>query len=372
MRLNNNQQAFFTLLKAGLWEKDVQLEKYEPIDIKEVYRLAQEQAVVGLVAAGLEHVNDAKLPKEDVLLFIGESLQLEQRNTAMNLFISDLIERMRKEDIYSLLAKGQGIAQCYERPLWRASGDIDILLSGSNYIKAKNYLIHLASKVDNEVENRLHLAFTIDTWEVELHGSMRTNLWKRLDNTIDDIQSEIFCSGYVRSWFNGNTQVFLPRADEDVIIVFTHILQHFYQEGIGLRQVCDLCRLLWVYQGLLDKNLLHNRLKSAGILSEWKAFASFAVNSLGMAPEAIPLYDSSQKWLHKAEGIISFVLRTGNFGHNRDMTYYDRRPYVISKFISFWRHTKDALSTFKIFPMDTMKVWWHMFVVGFAEVLKGR
>ena len=54
----NNQEAFVALVRAGLWEKDVQIACYEPFDFKEIYKLAQEQAVVGLVAAGLEHVVD--------------------------------------------------------------------------------------------------------------------------------------------------------------------------------------------------------------------------------------------------------------------------------------------------------------------------
>lgn len=30
----------------------------------------------------------------------------------MNKFVGQLIEKLRKEDIYALLVKGQGIAQC--------------------------------------------------------------------------------------------------------------------------------------------------------------------------------------------------------------------------------------------------------------------
>ena len=53
---NNTQQAFFALVRAGLWEKEVRLLPYGEVDYSEVMRLAQEQAVVGLVAAGLGHV----------------------------------------------------------------------------------------------------------------------------------------------------------------------------------------------------------------------------------------------------------------------------------------------------------------------------
>ena len=114
MKIKNNTRAFLSLVKAGLWESEVHLLPYGDIDFNEIYRLSEEQSVIGLVAAGFEYVKDLKVPKELALSFSGEALQLEQRNTAMNRFINKLINQMRAEGIYTLLVKGQGIAQCYE------------------------------------------------------------------------------------------------------------------------------------------------------------------------------------------------------------------------------------------------------------------
>ena len=61
------EQAFFALVRAGLWEQDVQLASYGEIDFAEVLRLSEEQSGVGLVAAGIEHITDRKLQKKDVL-----------------------------------------------------------------------------------------------------------------------------------------------------------------------------------------------------------------------------------------------------------------------------------------------------------------
>ena len=143
--LDNNAQAFLALVRGGLWEKDVRLSKFDPIDYPRVLSLAEEQSVVGLVTAGLEQVVDAKVPKNIVLQFVGQALQLEQRNISMNHFIEILVEKMREEGIYTLLVKGQGIAQCYTRPLWRASGDVDFLLSQDNYSRARAFLLPLSS-----------------------------------------------------------------------------------------------------------------------------------------------------------------------------------------------------------------------------------
>ena len=114
MKLDANQQAFFELIRAGLWEKGARLLQCRKVDYDEVFRIADEQSVIGLVTAGIEHVQHVKIPQEIVLQFIGTSLQLEQQNKALNDFIVWLIETLRKEDVYTLLVKGQGIAQCYD------------------------------------------------------------------------------------------------------------------------------------------------------------------------------------------------------------------------------------------------------------------
>lgn len=61
---SSNIQTFFELLRAGLWEKDARLSQYKNIDYSAVMRLAEVQSVVGLVAAGLEHVMDVKVPQQ--------------------------------------------------------------------------------------------------------------------------------------------------------------------------------------------------------------------------------------------------------------------------------------------------------------------
>lgn len=374
MILNNDQKASLALVRAGLWEKEVLLASYGKFDLKEIYRLAQEQAVLGLVAAGLVHVTDVKFPKEDVLQFVGRTLQIEQQNKAMNAFIADLIEKLRRKDIYTLLVKGQGIAQCYERPLWRSSGDVDLLLSDSNYQKASNILTEIASSVDEENPYNKHLAMSIDGWSVELHGTLRGAI-KRINRVIDEVQNDVFYSGYVRSWMNGKTQVFLPRADEDVFFVFTHILQHYYIEGIGLRQICDWCRLLWTYKESLNYGLLESRIRKAGIMKEWKSFGAFAVEYLGMPAEAMPFLDVRDKiddercevdkrLKRKADRILAFVMESGNFGHNRDISYKQKYPFIIRYAMSFWLYTKLAIQRFSISPRNAIMAWWAIVKLG--------
>lgn len=370
--VNNNQQAFFELLRAGLWEKEARLSAFEGVDYAAILRLAQEQSVVGLVAAGLEHVQDVKVPREVALTFAGATLQIEQRNKAMNAFVAGLIEQLRATDVFALLVKGQGVAQCYERPLWRSAGDVDLLLDAAAYEKAKKLLLPLATRVESEFTFMKHVGMTIDGWVVELHGTLHSRLSRRIDNEIDKVQEGVLRRGEVRVWHNGDTDVYLPAPDADVIFVFTHFLHHFFLEGLGLRQICDWCRLLWRYAGEIDVRLLERRLLDARLMSEWRAFAALAVDWLGMPAAAMPLYCSDSRWSRKGDGILADVLRKGNFGRNERGPEGMQRAYLVRKFVSAWRHLGELLRHFLIFPWDSVRFFGRVLCTGLNAAFRGE
>ena len=352
--MDNNQKAFFELLRAGLWEKEVRLSPYKNIDYSVILNLAEEQSVVGLVAAGLEHVADVKIPQQWALQFAGQTIQLEQRNKAMNAFIAKLIGKLRN-DVYTLLVKGQGIAQCYERPLWRASGDVDLYLSKDNYEKAKKQFLPIATNIEKEEKKRLHLGMTVDGWVVELHGTMHTKLSQRMNRVADDVHSDLFYNGNVRSWNDNGVPVFLPSANNDVIIIFNHIINHFFLEGVGLRQICDWCRLLWTYRTDLDLRLLETRIRKMGLMTEWKAFYNLASRYLGMPDLGEGIMASDSRFDKKADWIMEYVLESGNFGHNRDVSYRAKNSAAVVNTITLWRRICDFAKFTRVFPVDAPK-----------------
>lgn len=361
--------SFFALIKAGLWEKESRLSLYDNVNWQVVYQLAQEQSVLGLVLAGVEH-SDIKPPQDELLQWIGEIQIVEQQNKAMNEFIAILMEKFRNIGVYALLVKGQGIAQCYERPLWRLSGDVDLLLSRDNYYKSKEWLDDIGVVTEEELQYKKHITYRVDDWDVEIHGTLRGEVNARIDNMIDEVQDAVFFGGSVRSWVNGKTQIFLPSVNEDVVFVFTHILQHFFRAGIGLRQICDWCRLLWTYKDSLDHELLESRIRKAGIMSEWKAFGAFAVEYLGMPVEAMPMYSTNKKWSRKAYKICSYVMDVGNFGHNRDMSYKSQSPFFKRMTISLKYRTSDFVKQVMVFPVDAVRAYWYIWGTGLKVVAK--
>lgn len=421
---DNSIDAFFALVRAGLWGKagvtlsDV-LNLNENVDWEKVYQLAQEQAVLGLVLQGIEwlkkhnvdlddNANEGlasspqvknNIPQALLLQWIGEVRLIEQQNKEMNAFIAELFEKLRIWGINAFLVKGQGVAQCYEKPFWRSYGDVDLLLSKDDYPKAKEFLMPLGVLSEPEETAKRHLAIDIEGWTIELHGTLHCDLSRTVDKILDEVQTDTFEGKMsdgrdknVRVWKNGEIDVPLLAVENDVFYVFTHILQHFYKGGIGLRQICDWCRLLWTYKDSLNHGMLESRIRKAKLTTEWMAFGTFAVEYLGMPVEAMPLLNADLDALpalqalstaekksnmaknlgKKADKICDFILEVGNFGHNRDNSYFQKHSYFVQKCISAWRRVWDLGRHARFFPIISIRFFFGIMYNGIVSAIRGE
>ena len=351
MRLTNTQQAFLELVRAGLWAGDESTDLgTESLVWDKVYQFAAEQSVVGLVLAGVEHAN-VKLPQELLLQWIGEAQILEQQNLTMNKFIRDLFKRLLDANINAVLIKGQGVAQNYGNPLWRSCGDIDLLMDSENYEKAKALLIPMSDHVETENKVKKHQGLYIKDFLIELHGAMPFMLSEKVDKVVDKVIDKVNTDNTDGTGYLLNVAV--PKADEHLMIVFTHFLHHFFIEGVGLRQICDWCMLLWRFRSELDLRVLESRINKAGLKTEWQVFGAMAVEYLGMPKDAMPMYDSRYKV--KGERVLERILKSGNMGHNNDLSYRSKYSGLTYKLVALWRRIKDFTGFTMIFPVDAPK-----------------
>lgn len=86
-------------------------------------------------------------------------------------------------------------------------------------------------------------------------------------------------------------------------------------------------------------------------MSEWKAFYNLASRYLGMPDLDGSLMACDSQFDKKADRIMEFVMETGNFGHNRHNAY--------GKLISLWQKTKDFVRHAQVFPLDSIKFYFH-------------
>lgn len=351
-KIDPNLAAFYALLRGGLWGTEARLAEFGEVDFTQVYEIAKAQTVVGLIAAGLEKMVDSTITRQDARSYIHHVLKVEGLNRAMNKLIGQLVTYLHENEVEVLLVKGQGLAQCYDRPLWRSVGDVDFMVDPTHYEKAVQALKRIATSSDNERDSDMHISFEIGGWVVELHGTLDVHYIKRADRVVSDVFQKTFEHHQVRTWMNDDVPVDIPEPNNDIIFVFTHILKHTFIGGVGLRQICDWCRLLYAFRDKFDISLLQERLTKMGLMREWKTFAAYAVQYLGMSPECIPLYDPSPKWRKKAETLNGYVLLDGNFGQNWDRQ--DRKHYLMNLFVGIKTFCYHSLRHFVISPRNSL------------------
>lgn len=90
-----------------------------------------------------------------------------------------------------------------------------------------------------------------------------------------------------------------------------------------------------------------------------------------MPTDAMPLYSPAKKWPRKARRIQEFVMRVGNFGHNRDNYNNGKYPFIIRKCISFSRRIVDVINHAMIFPIDSLRFFPNMVFNGIRLAAKG-
>ena len=143
------------------------------------------------------------------------------------------------------------------------------------------------------------------------------------------------------------------------------------------KRVCDWCRLLYTYRDSLNYGLLEQRIKSAGLMREWKAFGALAIEYLGFPKGSMPLLDVKSKkedvrWRKKADRIMEFILKSGNMGHNRDMSHFSKYPYLIRKCVSMGRRIGDLINHARIFPLDSLRFFPRIMFNGVRSAMRGE
>ncbi len=114
-----------------------------------------------------------------------------------------------------------------------------------------------------------------------------------------------------------------------------------------------------------------------GLMSEWKAFAAFAVKWFGMPVDAMPLFEDNHNVNldKKADKICKFVLEVGNFGHNKLVQGSNgsrAQGYFWRKFKSFWVRLSDMLRHFQLFPKDSIVFFGGVLRSGLHAAVRGE
>ena len=358
------QEQFFELIRAGLWGTPANPVLFDgQTDWKEIYRSARVQALLGVVFDGVQSLPKEKLPPRALYLqWCNVVLQMEENNRLLNRELGRVYALLRKESIEPVLMKGQGLAQNYRHPLHRQCGDIDLFTGLRDYDRA-NELLRIEASSDEE-ELYKHASFTWHGIVVENHRIL-TQLSapgpnRRLQREIERWHGSADC----RKRMIEAVEVTLPPLPFDTVFVLLHAIQHFLDEGIGLRQICDWACMLYAQRDMPGREETAALLKALGLEKAARVFGAIVVCYLGLPAEHLPV-PFQKADIKTAEWLLSDIWAGGNFGKHNAAQPKRPRGYWRGKWHTFVRVSKRCREWGAIVPQEAR---WHPLALALHAV----
>lgn len=363
------QENLFLLLKSALWNNELSARSVHDVDWGELYGLAKEQCLVGIVADSFRYLSEKQCNRDERLMWLAYVVRLERNNQEMNLLVGKLFEKFHNMKLSPVLLKGQAFASNYPYPLHRQCGDIDIYFKCREDCPkavawAGNVDRGAADSPDNKRE-RKHFTFSVGKNIVELHYYMclfeNPRLHKRLQRIIDEefANSEPF---FVEI---GGERIETVPPTLSVLHQIIHISRHLLEAGIGLRQICDLALYLDRYHDQIDKEKLNAYMEDLQLTAVAGSLGFIMVNHLGLEEDKLPFGADMQY----ADFILQEIFEGGNFGKKK-VEYRDESNSLCRKLQSVFYFYKRCRLYKPLMPMEAKSYYKNKISLNLRLITK--
>ena len=314
------QKIFFDFLRFCIGSAKEIPDSLKEADWKELYRIAQKQALLGVLFYGIRRL-PKELAAEQKLLMQWMAMAEMIRKQNIKLFQDSVKVCKNFENVgfANCILKGQGNALLYPDPYMRTPGDIDIYLSGGR----KKIMKYVDRVCPNQVMRYHHVDFPVMKTAIEVHFTPSYMFCpihnRRMQKWFEVVMGEQ-CAHRV-SLPDGYGEIHVPTASFNVIYILSHLYRHIFTEGIGLRQLLDYYYVL-ISDDLLvirdDLLVIRDRVqKELKHLVLWK----FAQAVMFVMKEVFGLSEDRMiAPMDEKEGrfLLAEIMRGGNFGQFDD------------------------------------------------------
>lgn len=362
---------------------------------KDLLSFARKQSIIGVVwNAIINGHSDLDLPltEDEVLDWISEYERISKRNRLVYKKAAWVCKNFQMEGFHACILKGQGNALMYPDKMARVSGDIDVwlwpkaedgkTLENLSISQRRKRILDYVRKFDQKARMRYHhVDFdVIKDVPVEVHffPISMNNPWanRRLQRWFDEQASAQFGhQGDFTLPIEGTSSVDAQNISEgerfefncptngfNLIYQMLHILHHFFDEGIGLRQLID-------YYYLLQQELSDDDRAEAVKWFRRLHIERFAAAVMYVQKEVLGLED---RWLllqpdeQKGRMLMKEILAGGNFGQDFGL----KRATTGRK---YWIKTMRNIRLVRMCPSEALwEPWfrtWHFFWRGYAKLV---
>ena len=360
------ESANLSFLRYSLGDKADLSIVVAKIDWRQLYTFASNQAIIGICFDGIERLgneypNELKqnpIGKDLLMTWMGAAQQIRRQNMKVNVVANKLFSMLKKDGLRCSVLKGQGNALMYPNPYSRTPGDIDVWIDASR----ERIMEYTQKKFELGDDIRLqHLETSLDGVPVELHFFPCS-----MNNPIDHARlqkwfrrnADLQCS-HIVGLPDGTGDIAIPTSAFNVVYQLCHLYHHFFDEGIGMRQIIDYYYVV----SMLNVNCemltcLPKELKHLGL---WK----FAGAVMYVLHEALGL--SEKKMIapmdeKRGELLLAEILEGGNFGrHFTKYGGFTHQNMGKKYFLKIWRN----MHFVRFYPAEALSEpifrTWHFF-----------
>ena len=335
------------------------------IDWRQLYTFASKQAIIGICfdsieRMGKEYPEELKqnpIGKELLMNWMGKAQQIRRQNMKVNEVAAKLYSKLTEDGLRCCILKGQGNALMYQNPYSRTPGDVDVWVNANRKI----IMEYASKKFKLEDDIRLqHVETTVDGVPVELHFFPCT-----INNPIHNARlqkwfkrnADLQCSNIV-SLPDGIREIAIPTTAFNVVYQLTHLYHHFFDEGIGMRQIIDYYYVVNNDELLGIRDTLQRDLKHLGLWKFARAVMYVLHEALGLAEEKMiaPMDEKRGKLL------LEEILNGGNFGkHFTKYGGFTHQSMGKKYFLKIWRN----MHFVRHYPAEALSEpifrTWHFF-----------
>ena len=357
--------GIFLFLRYSLRDKVDMSMVVANMDWRQLYTFASKQAILGICFDGIERLGE-EYPEElkknpierDLLMtWMGVSQQIRRQNMKVNAVAGKLFAMLREDGLRCCILKGQGNALMYPNPYSRTPGDIDVWINASR----ERIMEYASKKFELGDDIRLqHLETSLDGVPVELHFfpcSMNNPIYHARLQKWFKRNADLQCSNVV-GLPDGAGDIAIPTMAFNVIYQLTHLYHHFFDEGIGMRQIIDYYYVVNNDELLAIKDTLQKELKHLGLWKFARAVMYVLHDALGLSGEKMiaPMDEKRGKLL------LAEILNGGNFGkHFTKYGHFTQQGMAKKYFLKIWRN----MHFVRYYPAEALSEpifrTWHFF-----------
>ena len=345
----NDITAFFAFLRYCLGYKRDMSRVVAGMNWQELYSFASKQAILGLCFEGIERLGKEypeelkqnPIGRELLMNWMGKAQQIRRQNMKVNAVAGKLFAMLREDGMRCCVLKGQGNALMYPNPYSRTPGDIDVWIDASR----ERIMEYTQKKFELGDDIRLqHLETSLDGVPVELHFfpcSMNNPIYHARLQKWFKRNADLQCS-HIVSLPDGAGDIAIPTSSFNVVYQLCHLYHHFFDEGVGMRQIIDyyyvvISDYLLVIndESLVIRDTLQRELKHLGLWKFAGAVMYVLKEVLGLSEEKmiVPVDEKRGKLL------LAEILDGGNFGrHFSKYARFTHQSMGKKYFLKIWRN----------------------------------